>query len=219
MSRVEWGPMGWATLHSFASIYPDSPTSADSAAASRFLDLFAETITCPTCKEHFGKMLATGKAGGGIFSSRHALFWFFAKCHNIVNSRLQKTQVQFYHTVWARYKGVDFSATRAAYYSYVARAQARDLGFEGIRMGVKVNEMKACETTFKKWFAATDWENNTCQRMVHTNPGLSIELTPEEAARVRVRKPGQGPLFQLPSSPFRGVTSGMWSKIIPGHLR
>jgi hypothetical protein len=86
-----WGPLGWITLHSISANYPEHPTDADKMILKKFIELFAETISCPSCKSHFGIMYHTYIARHpSWWNSRANLFLFICRAHNTVNRRLDK---------------------------------------------------------------------------------------------------------------------------------
>lgn len=86
-----WGPMGWMTLHSISVCYPENPDYTDKAMVNRFIDLFAECITCPSCKGHFTSMFSTyTRMHPDWANSRFNLFVAICRIHNTVNKRLDK---------------------------------------------------------------------------------------------------------------------------------
>jgi len=92
---ARWGPLGWLTLHSISANYPENPTHEDKLILKKFIDLFAETISCPSCKAHFGSMYQTYMERNPYWwNSRAELFTFICRAHNTVNSRLDKPIIQ-----------------------------------------------------------------------------------------------------------------------------
>jgi len=86
-----WGPMGWMTLHSISLLYPNDPSPSDKQILQRFLDDFANSITCPHCEKHFKTMFENyRKLHPEWSSSKFQLFLFVARAHNTVNKRLEK---------------------------------------------------------------------------------------------------------------------------------
>ena len=86
-----WGPLGWMTLHSAASCYPDFPTAEEKSLMSVWLTMFQTTITCPSCKEHFGIALdAYRRNFPRMLESRSEFLLFSFRVHNSVNRRLNK---------------------------------------------------------------------------------------------------------------------------------
>ena len=88
---ARWGPLGWMTLHSISANYPDYPSPSDKAILRKFMDLFADTISCPSCKLHFGSMFHTYITRTPSWAdSKRDLFVFVCRAHNTVNIRLDK---------------------------------------------------------------------------------------------------------------------------------
>ena len=86
-----WGPLGWMTLHSVSTIYPEHPTQSEKDLLTTWLGLFTETITCPHCRDHFRSMHANYRTKyPGYLDSRQAFAMFAFRCHNVVNARLSK---------------------------------------------------------------------------------------------------------------------------------
>ena len=52
-----WGPLGWATLHSIACLYPDQPSEYEKELLNKWFDSFQRTIVCEKCREHFFELL------------------------------------------------------------------------------------------------------------------------------------------------------------------
>jgi hypothetical protein len=89
--RKLWGPLGWMTLHSISALYPDEPTADDKAMLKEFMDIFAMTIVCPHCNEHFREMFSIyTKKYSDWADSKLNLFVFICRAHNTVNRRLDK---------------------------------------------------------------------------------------------------------------------------------
>jgi hypothetical protein len=145
MSKL-WGPLGWMTLHSISFIYPVNPSPAERVIASRFLDLFQDTITCNQCKTHFISMHSLYKAMHPEYlNSRQDFALFIFRAHNTVNRRLDKpvpnTVSQCIQTLQMATTQTSFAQFRQAYLSYLTRNWGRDLTGEGrMHMGT-VKEM------------------------------------------------------------------------------
>jgi len=79
------------TLHSVASLYPDSPTETERQLMITWLDLFRDTITCPSCQAHFAELLANYRAQfPNMLYSRRDFLLFTFRAHNAVNRRIGK---------------------------------------------------------------------------------------------------------------------------------
>ena len=86
-----WGPLGWMTLHSVASCYPNTPVPSEVTLMQTWLDMFQTTITCPSCKEHFGVALGSYRRQyPRMLSSREEFLVATFRLHNAVNRRLNK---------------------------------------------------------------------------------------------------------------------------------
>ena len=86
-----WGPLGWMTLHSVSSLYPDNPTDSEKKLMSTWLDMFRDTITCHYCKSHFTEMLVKYRTKfPTLFNNRREFMAFAFRAHNTVNRRLHK---------------------------------------------------------------------------------------------------------------------------------
>jgi len=86
-----WGPLGWMTLHSVATTYPERPTAGERDLMNMWLDMFRDTITCPSCQGHFSSMLASYRQSfPNMLASRQNFAMFSFRAHNAVNRRLQK---------------------------------------------------------------------------------------------------------------------------------
>ena len=132
-----WGPLGWMTLHSVSLIYPETPSSQDIEVASRFLELFAETISCPSCKSHFRVMLERYKlARPDYLSSRKNFAVFVFRAHNSVNARLDKprpsTVAECIETLKTATTQKTFKQLRASYIVYLFANWGRDFTGDGI---------------------------------------------------------------------------------------
>lgn len=92
-----WGPLGWMTLHSVAHNYPEIPTEQEKQLVGQWLDLFRDTITCPSCQGHFAGMLQQYRSiYPHYLDSRKEFLVFTYRAHNTVNRRVDKP---IYHTI------------------------------------------------------------------------------------------------------------------------
>jgi hypothetical protein len=86
--------MGWMTLHSISVCYPENPSNFDKETLKRFMNLFADCITCPSCKNHFTSMFSTYQRMHPEWAnSRFDLFVAICRMHNTVNKRLDKPRI------------------------------------------------------------------------------------------------------------------------------
>ena len=92
-----WGPLGWMTLHSISHNYPENPTPVEKQLVSQWIELFRDTITCPSCSGHFGDLLVIYASTYPYYlDSRREFMLFTYRAHNTVNRRLDKP---IYHLV------------------------------------------------------------------------------------------------------------------------
>jgi hypothetical protein len=142
---ARWGPLGWLTLHSISANYPENPTHEDKLILKKFLDLFADTISCPSCKAHFGSMYQTYMERNPYWwNTRAELFTFICRAHNTVNSRLDKPIIQSIRdsidTLIMLTKNTSASEYRRQYLMYLQRNWASP-DSQGFIMSRSVREM------------------------------------------------------------------------------
>lgn len=86
-----WGPLGWMTLHSISVGYPEFPSELDKQQLNVFMEAFSQSITCPSCRDHFLSMFSKYKTNIPNWNStRYNLFLAICRMHNSVNKRLDK---------------------------------------------------------------------------------------------------------------------------------
>lgn len=148
-----WGPLGWMTLHSTACAYPESPLQSEKELMNTWLDMFRDTITCPSCRDHFTKMLATYRSQfPNMLQNRHEFVMFTFRAHNAVNRRLKKpiynsvdecmtTLKQNIATKSAR----DY---RNAYFAHITRHWTIFQDISGIVALKKIRELKRIEAEY-----------------------------------------------------------------------
>ena len=127
-----WGPMGWMTLHSIALLYPDNPTNDERQMLQRFLQDFAESITCPQCEQHFKRMFDNYRRTHSNWStSKFQVFLFVARVHNTVNKRLEKpTKKTVQECLDAFAQATQYTSAsefRQKYIDYVIKTMAREM--------------------------------------------------------------------------------------------
>lgn len=140
-----WGPLGWITLHSISANYPDSPSPADKVLVKKFIELFTETISCPSCKGHFASMYHTYISRyPDWWNSKADLFTFVCRAHNTVNRRLDKPIIHSVRdsidTLQMLTKVTSAAEYRARYIMYLQRNWASP-DAEGFMMSRAVREM------------------------------------------------------------------------------
>ena len=142
-----WGPLGWMTLHSVSVIYPEYPSPEEKAIARKFVDLFASTITCRYCKEHFAKMYSVYLSDHPeMFASRFELVKFAILAHNTVNARLDKPRPSSVkdclETLVSNTKNVSTSQFRTNYIAYLIKNWSRERTGDGAIFKMQSREME-----------------------------------------------------------------------------
>jgi Erv1 / Alr family len=148
-----WGPLGWMTLHSVATSFPEAPTPSERQLMSSWLDLFRDTITCPTCRDHFTGMLANYRLQfPGMLSSRNDFAVFSFRAHNEVNRRIHKP---IYSTVAECMELLQKNTTsrtardyRLAYLNHIQRYYRTLRDAAGIAALRKIQEMYKVENEY-----------------------------------------------------------------------
>lgn len=148
-----WGPLGWMTLHSVSTLYPETPTPAEQQLVSQWLDLFHACITCPSCRDHFGQMLSQmRKMYPTMLRSRAEFVAAMCRAHNTVNRRLDKpvyTMVsecmKVYQTNIAARPARDY---RNAYLTHIRRDWSNMRDANGISAMRKIGELIRIENEY-----------------------------------------------------------------------
>jgi hypothetical protein len=148
-----WGPLGWMTLHSAASLYPDTPTEAEMLLMTKWLDNFKNTITCPSCQGHFAEMLTNYRAQfPNMMYSRQNFMVFTLRAHNAVNRRINKP---VYPTVQACFdvlrKNVQYNKSNTFRITYINHIQHHWRTYQdatGIAALKRIQEMKRIEVEY-----------------------------------------------------------------------
>lgn len=148
-----WGPLGWMTLHSVSHNYPDSPSSAEKQLIGQWVELFRDTITCPSCQGHFTDLLATYKTIYPYYLDSRTEFILFAyRAHNTVNRRLDKPVYYTVDECEDTYSKNIISRSareyRIAYISHIQRHWATMRDMNGIAKLRKVGEMSRIEREY-----------------------------------------------------------------------
>jgi len=142
-----WGPLGWLTLHSISVNYPEIPKAEDKAIVKKFMDLFAETISCPSCKNHFTDIYRSYTTNTPNWAdSRYNLYLFVVRAHNTVNKRIDKprpsTVAESLTMLQMATKLKKPSEYRNSYIKYLLNNWAREGGGEGMIQTRNVREMQ-----------------------------------------------------------------------------
>ena len=145
--------MGWVTLHSVATCYPENPTPAERQLMSSWLDMFRDTITCPHCRDHFTTVLAAYRtAFPTMLQSRQTFAVFTFRAHNAVNRRLRKPMQTSVEECMAGLRAIvkTRSATdyRVSYINHIGRYWRTMQDINGIVALKKIAEMRTIESTY-----------------------------------------------------------------------
>ena len=147
-----WGPLGWMTLHSVASCYPDAPTPSETALMNTWLDMFQSTITCPSCREHFGTALSGYRRTYQILSSRNDFMLFTFRAHNAVNRRLNKpvytSVADCFEQLRNNVKTRSARVYRISYLNHIRRFWRTMQDASGFTSIKKINEMTKIEVEY-----------------------------------------------------------------------
>jgi hypothetical protein len=141
------------TLHSVASLYPNTPTEAERLLMVKWLDLFRDTITCPSCQGHFAELLASYRAQfPNMLYTRRDFLLFTFRAHNSVNKRIGKP---VYGTVKECFdllrKNVQFNKSqsfRITYTNHITRHWRTFQDASGMSAMKKINEIKKIEMQY-----------------------------------------------------------------------
>jgi len=141
-----WGPLGWMTLHSVSLIYPERPTPDEKRIAARFIDLFAESISCIFCKTHFMTIYTLYKSTHPQYLDSRQDFALFAfRAHNTVNKRLDKprpsTVAECLQAIRDATKNTTLKQFRDSYLGYLTRNYNKEFSTYNLAMRHCVNEM------------------------------------------------------------------------------
>jgi hypothetical protein len=149
----KWGPLGWATLHSVAAAYPDSPTEYEKEMLSRWIKSFNETILCPSCMKHFADMLSDyAQKHPDWRNSRKDFSQFVFRAHNTVNVRTRKPVYTFKQSI-EQMRAIMPSAAAATqvrreYLVYIRTDWMRNMTLTGISSFAKIKELNLIESDY-----------------------------------------------------------------------
>jgi len=196
-----WGPLGWMTLHSAASLYPDAPTEAERQLMIKWLDLFRDTITCPSCQGHFVELLQNYRAQfPNMLYTRSDFMLFTFRAHNAVNRRLNKP---IYQSVQACFdvlrKNVQFNKSntfRITYINHITRHWRTFQDAAGMAAMKKIHEMKKIENNYMSP------RSNEFEVMIPED-NVVVQITPVEEGPPRPVLRYTGPKLVMTAAGFR----------------
>ena len=214
-----WGPLGWMTLHSIATSYPESPTQTEKQLVSLWLDMVRDTITCVHCREPFTQLLEVYRRKvPSMLNSRQELALFSFRAHNTVNRRLSKPVYNSVEECMATLRRNIQTRTaqeyRIAYINHIHKYWKTLQDVSGLVALKKINEMKKIEVDY---FAPHDtkFDVELQESMVIFPYGVldevpkgprSIPLPPVPAPRSTVV---QQPPRPTPPAGFRITANGL----------
>jgi hypothetical protein len=148
-----WGPLGWLTLHSVATSYSEQPSMEEKQLMVTWLDLFRDTITCPSCRDHFTDMLAAYRRNyPSMLDSRQNFAIASFRMHNAVNRRLQKPIYSSVEECMTTLKNIIKTRSaydyRVSYNNHILRHWKTQQDTAGIVALKKVYEMKKIEIEY-----------------------------------------------------------------------
>lgn len=151
MTKI-WGPLGWATLHSIAALYPDEPSDLERTLLDRWIDSFRRCIVCEKCHQHFTKMLTEYKRMYPMWNtSRKELSLFVLRAHNTVNARTQKPVYSVSDALSLLRQNVSEDKAhlmRQSYIVFIQRDWSRHTSLQGITALRIVQDMITTETEY-----------------------------------------------------------------------
>lgn len=148
-----WGPLGWATLHTIAALYPDFPSQFEMELLNRFLASFTGTILCPSCLQHFTEMVALyTQRYPGWKNSRRTVCEFVFRAHNTVNKRTHKKIYTLEESIAELQALFPDSETakvkRQQYLIYVRMDWMRNMSLSGVSAAPKLRELNTIEEEY-----------------------------------------------------------------------
>ena len=169
------------TLHSVASLYPDTPTETERQLMITWLDLFRDTITCPSCQAHFAELLSNYRVQfPNMLYSRRDFLLFTFRAHNAVNKRIGKP---IYPTVQACLdvlrNNVKFNKSVTFRISYVNRITMHWRVFQdasGMASMKRIHQIKKIEMQYMS-ARSNEFEVGIPEDDVVVNIGAQPELT------------------------------------------
>jgi len=141
------------TLHSTAFAYPENPTQTERELMSSWLDMFRDTITCPTCQGHFSSMLASYRAQfPAMLFNRQQFVLFTFRAHNAVNKRLNKplfgTVEECVATLRNNVANRSAKDYRISYWNHITRHWKSFQDITGIVALKKIRELRKIEEEY-----------------------------------------------------------------------
>jgi hypothetical protein len=192
-----WGPLGWMTLHSISICYPENPEESDKQTLDKFMNAFAGSISCPDCKNHFGKMFSNYKRLQPDWNaSRYNLFLAVCRMHNTVNRRLDKPAPRSVAACLETLKNATSVVTpaqfRQKYIDYLTRnwlglRDQRTLTLVNIMRSINDNYWVPRENSYNNVvFAENDVYEQVMQGIAYRDPKLKVKFSGGRFITVRL---------------------------------
>lgn len=120
---------------------------------SSWLDMFRDTITCPSCKGHFTTLLANYRVQfPNMLANRHEFIMFTFRAHNAVNKRLNKPVFSSVESSLSTLKHMVATRSardyRTAYLAHITRHWKIFQDISGIVALKKLQEMRRIELEY-----------------------------------------------------------------------
>jgi hypothetical protein len=141
------------TLHSTACAYSENPTTAEKELMSSWIELFRDSITCPSCRDHFSTLLNNYRIHfPGMFNSRQDFVIFTFRAHNAVNRRIHKPIYSSVEECLATLRNIVKTRPareyRNTYIAHITRHWKVIQDINGIVVLKKIQEMKRIESEY-----------------------------------------------------------------------
>ena len=167
----------------------------------KWLDLFRDTITCPSCQGHFAELLQNYRARfPNMLYTRSDFMLFTLRAHNAVNRRLNKP---VYQSVQACFdvlrKNVQFNKSntfRITYINHITRHWRTFQDAAGMAAMKKIHEMKKIENNYMSS------RSNEFEVMIPEDT-VVVQITPVEEGPPRPVIRYTGPKLVMTASGFR----------------
>jgi hypothetical protein len=158
-----WGPIGWATLHSIAALYPDTPSDYEKHMILRWMHAFRDTILCAHCQSHFAMMFDSYiQSHPYWWNSRKYLSEFVFRAHNTVNLK-NRTRIYSFEESLEELEKVfpsgRCSEVRKNYLVYIRNDWMRNMTIEGITSFSKIKELNSMESDYWDKRPAFTWSD------------------------------------------------------------
>jgi hypothetical protein len=200
------GPLGWATLHSVAALYPDEPSELEKQLVAQWMEAFRRTIVCEKCHNHFTQLLKEYSVVYPAWNaSRKAFTLFVLRAHNTVNKRNGKptfTMKDSFEHLRRNVSPENVHLQRQSYILFIRRDWNRQTTLAGASAARYVKELTTVETDYWGTRDSFTWDEiETLVEGNHTDPLPSAEAPKTSLGRIAQSFSG------IPRPPRRLLTS------------